>query len=180
MCRALETPLAALLLLIAFVATNLVRAPNGFDDFLALRVTVKNLLLVVGFALCWRLAAAAVGVYNWDRVRTRRAEAGRVFLLCTMMSLVALVFPAISVTGAFGYSTVIAFWALSAPVLIAARALLRAPGVERVPADRSGSGPSQSHGLRGYDRGPGGPSDQRPSPGSAGPIGKLADASGDR
>jgi exopolysaccharide biosynthesis polyprenyl glycosylphosphotransferase len=62
-----------------------------------------------------------------------------------MMSLVALVFPAISVTGAFGYSTVIAFWALSAPVLIAARALLRSLAAGNVAPVRDvliiGSGP---------------------------------------
>ena len=125
LCRAIEPPLAVVLLLLAFVATNLVRTPDAFDDFLALRVTVKNLLLMFGFALCWRLAAAAVRVYDWDRIRTRRAEAARVFTVCTVMSLGALVFPAISVTGAFRYATVLAFWALSIPVLLSVRALLR-------------------------------------------------------
>jgi exopolysaccharide biosynthesis polyprenyl glycosylphosphotransferase len=125
LCRAIETPIAVVLLLLVYLATNLMRAPSGFDDFLALRVTVKNLLLVLGFSISWRLAAAWVGVYTWDRVRTRRAEASRILTLCSVMSLGALVFPAISQTGAFGYSTVIAFWGLSIPVLLATRAFLR-------------------------------------------------------
>jgi exopolysaccharide biosynthesis polyprenyl glycosylphosphotransferase len=145
MCRAIETPLAVVLLLTVFLGHNLVRAPGGFDDFLALRVTVKNLLLVLGFSLIWRLAAAWIGVYTWDRVRTRRAEAGRVFRLCSVMSAGALVFPMISVSGAFGYSTVIAFWALSIPVLLASRAFLRSLAAANVAPVRDvlivGSGP---------------------------------------
>jgi exopolysaccharide biosynthesis polyprenyl glycosylphosphotransferase len=145
LCKAIETPLAVVLLLLVFLATNLMRAPSGFDDFLALRVTVKNLLLVVGFSLTWRMVAAWVGVYRWDRVRTRRAEAIKVFTLCSIMSAGALVFPMISVTGAFGYPTVIAFWALSVPLLLTSRAFLRSLAAANVAPVRDvlivGSGP---------------------------------------
>jgi exopolysaccharide biosynthesis polyprenyl glycosylphosphotransferase len=145
MCRAVETPLAVLLLLLVFLGTNLVRAPGGFDDFLAIRVTVKNLLLVVGFSALWRLGAAGWRVYAWHHVRTRREEALRLFGLCTSMSAIALVFPVISVTGAFGYATVITFWLVSSPVLIAVRAFLRSLAAGNVAPVRDvlivGSGP---------------------------------------
>lgn len=125
MCRTIETPLAVVLLLAVFLGTNLVRAPGGFDDFLALRVTVKNLLLVLAFSLVWRVAASAWRVYTWHHVRTRREESLRLFGLCTSMSALALVFPTISVTGAFGYATVASFWLIGVPALISVRAFLR-------------------------------------------------------
>ena len=125
LCQALETPLAVIVLLTVFLGTNLARTPAGFDDFLALRITVKNLLLVLAFSVTWRLAANAFGVYTWHHVRTRHAEATRVLGLCSFMSLGAMVFPAISVTGAFGYVTVICFWLVSVPAILAVRALLR-------------------------------------------------------
>ncbi len=124
-CWAVEPPLAVLLLLAVFLTMNLVRTPHSFDDFLALRVTVKNLLMVVGFTLAWRLMAAGFGVYTWHLISSRRAEAFRVFGLCTFMSCLALIFPAISFTGAFGYATVICFWLVSVPVFLGGRAFLR-------------------------------------------------------
>ena len=145
MCRAIETPLAVGLLLVVFVAANLVRAPGGFDDFLGLRVTVKNLLLVLGFSLAWRLASAAFGVYVWHHVRTRRGEALRVFGLCSSMSCLALIFPTISVTGAFGYATVVGFWLTSVPLLLGVRVFLRSLAAGNVAPVRDvlivGSGP---------------------------------------
>ena len=145
MCRAVETPLALLLLLAAFVGTNLVRAPGGFDDFLALRVTVKNLLLILGFSLAWRLASAGFGVYRWHHVRTKRGEAIRVFGLCTSMSGLALIFPMISVTGAFGYLTVVCFWLTSISVLLGVRVFFRSLAARNVAPVRDvlivGSGP---------------------------------------
>ena len=145
MCRAIETPLAVALLLAVFLATNLARAPGGFDEFLALRVTVKNLLLVLAFSLVWRLAAAGFAVYAWHHVRTRREEALRVFGLCSSMSCLALIFPTISVTGAFGYAAVVCFWLTSVPVLLAVRAFLRSLAAGNVAPVREvlivGSGP---------------------------------------
>jgi exopolysaccharide biosynthesis polyprenyl glycosylphosphotransferase len=125
MCRTIEPPLAVGLLLVVFLATHLVRAPADFDEFLALRITVKNLLLLLAFVVSWRLAAAALGVYSWDHVRNKKSEASRVFALCSLMSAGAMVFPSISVTGAFSYLTVGAFWLLSTPILLGARAFLR-------------------------------------------------------
>jgi exopolysaccharide biosynthesis polyprenyl glycosylphosphotransferase len=145
MCRAIETPLAVVLLLTVFLGHNLVRAPGGFDDFLALRVTVKNLLLVLGFSLVWRVAASAWRVYTWHHVRTRREESLRLFGLCTSMSALALIFPAISFTGAFGYATVASFWVISIPVLITVRGFLRSLAAGNVAPVREvlivGSGP---------------------------------------
>jgi exopolysaccharide biosynthesis polyprenyl glycosylphosphotransferase len=144
MCRNVEVPLAVLLLLAAFLGTNLGRH-YALDDFLALRITVKNLLMVVGFSVAWRLLASGFGVYTWDLVRNKRDEALRVFGLCSTMSCLALIFPAISVTGAFGYWTVLCFWLISTPTLLVVRTGLRMLAAGNVAPVRDvlilGSGP---------------------------------------
>src|SRR3954471_6355388 len=78
MCRAIDTPLAAVLLLVSFLAMNVGRTSAGFDDFLALRITFKNLLMVVGFAVAWRLASSGWGLYAARAVKSRWKESFRV------------------------------------------------------------------------------------------------------
>ena len=85
----------------AFLVTNVGRMPQGFGDFLALRITVTNLLLVLAFALVWRVICSVSGLYRWQLVRRRRDEAVRVLLASLVGGAIALVFAAISVTGAF-------------------------------------------------------------------------------
>jgi hypothetical protein len=74
---------------------------GGPSAFLALRVTVKNLLLLLAFTLCWPLLSLWTRLYDASVLKTPRQEAMRVVLTCTLLSGVALVFPVISVTGAF-------------------------------------------------------------------------------
>jgi exopolysaccharide biosynthesis polyprenyl glycosylphosphotransferase len=61
------------------------------------------------------------------------------------MSALALIFPAISFTGAFGYATVASFWVISIPVLITVRGFLRSLAAGNVAPVREvlivGSGP---------------------------------------
>jgi exopolysaccharide biosynthesis polyprenyl glycosylphosphotransferase len=125
LCRAIDTPLAAMLLLASFLAMNVGQTSSRFDDFLALRITVKNLLMVIGFAVAWRLASSGWGLYSARAVKSRWKESFRVVGLCTMMSASALVFPAISVTGAFRPSTIVCFWLVSMAGLLTIRILLR-------------------------------------------------------
>jgi exopolysaccharide biosynthesis polyprenyl glycosylphosphotransferase len=124
-CRAVETPLAVALLLMVFVATNVAASGASVNDLLAIRVKVKNLLFVAGFAACWRIACGVFEVYAWRRVREQGQELVRVVAVCTVMSLIALIFPAISLTGAFRYTTVLWFWLGSCMVLVGLRVTLR-------------------------------------------------------
>jgi exopolysaccharide biosynthesis polyprenyl glycosylphosphotransferase len=131
MCRAIDTPLALSLLLTSFLAMNLSRTPTGFDEFLAIRITLKNLLMLTGFAIAWRAASAAFGLYNAPVIRRRSSEALRVVLLCTIMSAGAMVFTTVSVTGAFRLSIVTCFWLLSMAGLLVLRLLLRSVAASR-------------------------------------------------
>lgn len=131
MCRAIDTPLAAALLLASFLVMNIGRTPTGFDEFLAIRITLKNLLMMMGFAIAWRAASGAFGLYKAPVINRRGSETLRVALLCTVMSGGAVVFPAVSVTGAFRLSTVTCFWLLSMAGLLILRVLLRSVAASR-------------------------------------------------
>jgi exopolysaccharide biosynthesis polyprenyl glycosylphosphotransferase len=135
--RASDTIVVVGVLLLAFIAVNLGDMPGGMRDFLELRLTVKNLLLLIAFAAAWRLVCHLTRLYDWKEIRTRRREAVRVVLTCTLVSGVALTFPTISKTGAFQYSAVFYFWIGSSLGILALRNLIRAliprtqPGVTR-------------------------------------------------
>ena len=116
---------ALVALLGAFLLTNVGRMPGGFADFLALRLTVKNLLLLIAFAGAWRLVCTLAGLYRWEVVRHRRRELVRVLAAASVGSAAALVFPAISVTGAFRLVTVIVSLAAAALAMLLARTVLR-------------------------------------------------------
>jgi exopolysaccharide biosynthesis polyprenyl glycosylphosphotransferase len=125
LCRYADTGLAVVILLGVFLLTNVERMPNGFQDFLALRLTVKNLLLIAGFAVVWRVLCGFFGLYEWPKVRTRSSEATRVLPVVTCGSAAALTFPLLSVTGAFGVEAVVYFWIGTSAALLLIRNCMR-------------------------------------------------------
>jgi exopolysaccharide biosynthesis polyprenyl glycosylphosphotransferase len=108
----------------AFVVTNVGRMPQGFGDFLALRLTVKNLVLLLGFAAVWRVVCWGSGLYRWHLVRRRRDEAGRILLASMAGGAVVLIFAAISVTGAFQVITVVSWVGGTAVAMLLVRRFL--------------------------------------------------------
>jgi exopolysaccharide biosynthesis polyprenyl glycosylphosphotransferase len=120
-----DSATGAIALVGAFLITNVGRMPAGFHDFLALRLTVKNLLLLVAFAGAWRLICTLAGLYSWERVRNRRHEELRVLLATAPGGAIMLIFPAISLTGAFQFATVIVWLAVTAAAMLLARRILR-------------------------------------------------------
>ena len=113
-------------LLAAFLAANIGRMPHGLADFLAYRVTVKNLVMLALFIVVWRILGRLTGLYDWRVIRNRGSEIARVVLTCGGVSAVALVFPAVSVTGAFNHWAVLYFWIGSSVATLALRNLIRA------------------------------------------------------
>jgi exopolysaccharide biosynthesis polyprenyl glycosylphosphotransferase len=112
-------------LLVVFIGTNLRDMPEGFQAFLGLRITLKNLLLLGVFALTWPLLCTATRLYEPWALKGPR-EARRVIVTCGVLSVVALAFPTISLTGAFKYSTVLYFGVGSALGILVVRRLVRA------------------------------------------------------
>jgi exopolysaccharide biosynthesis polyprenyl glycosylphosphotransferase len=142
--RIADSAMVLVVLLLGFVVSNLGQTPQGLSDFLAVRVTVKNVLLIVAFLAVWRLAAGWFGLYDAVR-RTRRSENTRVLLACAVGSAVALVFPLASVSAAFRFVTVLYFWAGTTVLTLLVRSAVRAITVPQSRAPRNvlivGSGP---------------------------------------
>lgn len=136
--RAADTAVALLALLGAFVVANLDRMPGGLAAFLELRFTVKNFLLLVGFTVAWRAVLHRLGLYDRVVFRDRRRETVRVLGAAALGTVVALIFPVISKTGAFSVQAVLYFGGATAGGMLLARWVLRslvqtsAPSVRHV------------------------------------------------
>ena len=125
LCRNVDLVAGPLLLLLSFVLSNFPASADGLQEFLGMRVTVKNLLYLVAFALIWRGICTVWGLYNWSAVRRRSSELLRLAGVCATGGAGAMVFAVLSVTGAFDVATVVAFWLGSMAVLGLTRAFLR-------------------------------------------------------
>jgi exopolysaccharide biosynthesis polyprenyl glycosylphosphotransferase len=135
--RLADTVLGVGLLLLVFLATSVDKMPTGANDFLAMRLTVKNLLLVVLFIGWWRLACTLCGLYRWERAYSAREETVRIVAAVALGSSAALALPAISVTGTFRPVAILYFGILAALVLwltrwVARRAVPRALSTRQV------------------------------------------------
>jgi len=140
-----DTLIGVSVLLGGFLARNLDRMPRGLQGFLEMRLTVRNLLLVVGYAAAWRLICSLAGLYDQERLRDRMGETKRVLLAVTLGSSLALVFPLISVTRAFSHEIILFYWVGCAACMLlfraAFRGLLHAPLVHSHEVVIVGSGP---------------------------------------
>jgi exopolysaccharide biosynthesis polyprenyl glycosylphosphotransferase len=122
--RVSDTFVVLSVLLGVFLLTNVGRMPDGFRGFLALRVTVKNVVFLVVFVLAWRVLARLTRIYVWQIVRERAAERKRVALTTGLLSLIALFFPTVSVTHAFGYTAIGYFWLGSTLAILGLRRIV--------------------------------------------------------
>jgi exopolysaccharide biosynthesis polyprenyl glycosylphosphotransferase len=140
-----DTAIGVITLLGGFLAATADRMPAELQEFLAIRLTVRNLLLVLGFAAVWRLICVLFGLYNERRTRDRRAEALSIVGAVTTGSAVALIFPLISVSRAFDPLAVLYFWIGSTASMLllrgALRVLLTVPGHKTQDVVVVGSGP---------------------------------------
>jgi exopolysaccharide biosynthesis polyprenyl glycosylphosphotransferase len=109
----------------ALIVTNLGEMPTGLDGFLAIRLSLKNILLLAGFAALWRVGAGIMGLYAREGLLSPRTEARRLFAASLLASMACLVFPLTSESGAFDYLS-LALFAVAFPIgLLAVRLVLR-------------------------------------------------------
>ena len=73
--------------------------PEGFSDFLALRITVRDIGLLMGFAALVLIVFETLGAYEAARVRRWSDEMGRVFVSTTALAALAALFVTTSGTG---------------------------------------------------------------------------------
>jgi exopolysaccharide biosynthesis polyprenyl glycosylphosphotransferase len=143
--RIADTGIAVIALLAGFVAANLGHMPSGLQEFLELRLTMTNVLLVAGYAVVWRLICISFGLYGANLVGDRRAEVRRVLSAATVGSMVAFIFPLRSDSHSFGPLAILYFWLGSTASMLGFRAGLRALANSRSPKVQDvlivGSGP---------------------------------------
>src|ERR1039458_7086669 len=82
-----------LVLLGVFTALNWGRMPSGFSQFLAIRVTLKNLLLAALFLLGCAISFRAFGLSRSSPAAPLWRELLQVTKACAVISVLALFFP---------------------------------------------------------------------------------------
>ncbi len=141
----LDTVVALGVLVAALVLPNVGVLAGGIEAFLALRITVKNLLLLIGFVMAWPLLFHACGLYGNRAKYTWNEEVVQVFKACVIGSLWALAFALTSESGSFGLGAVAYFCGGTIGATLLARGAVRALTQAMVPNERKviivGSGP---------------------------------------
>ncbi len=120
----------AVLAVVAFTsvvaAGNLDHMPRGLAGFLAIRLTVKNVLLLTVFAWAWPFVMMLCGLYNPNRLRTGHGELPRLVIASVAGSLIAMVFPLTSQSGLVNVRHAILFAVGAMPSSYMLRASARA------------------------------------------------------
>lgn len=112
---------ALLALFLVFIAVNSQSLPSGLADFLAMRVTVKNLLLLTGFCFLWQSLCRLCKLYDLAGLGSYRQEAARVTTACTLGSLCLTSFIISDVLVALPLQAAAYFW----PTAIATTLIVR-------------------------------------------------------
>ena len=158
LARVGDTVAGLLALLGGFLAANLGRMPAGMEEFLEMRLTIRNLLLLVSFLVLWRFLCSWVGLYDPARIRRLSSEVLRVALVCGIGTAAAMVFPLISRTGAFSPLAVLYFGAVAVAGLLLLRGVLRTVTATGTPALHEilivGSGPRAWNAYRDLESDP--------------------------
>ncbi|MGE5729235.1 MAG: sugar transferase [Gemmatimonas sp.] len=108
---AIDAAVAIATLIGAFVAMSFSQHQAiGLTEFLTMRISVKNVLLISVLAYCWVALFRSFGLYDARRLMTWEEEMLRVIAACLLGSLVALIFPFTSVSHAFHFTTTSLFF----------------------------------------------------------------------
>ena len=113
LCVRVDTVVALVVLVLIFLLFNVHKEPRGFKDFLEMRLTMKNVLVLALFAVLWRLLFTWCGAYNWSKIRRRDVEALRILAACNIGSVVAILFPLTSTGGGFPVISLVCFGTVS-------------------------------------------------------------------
>ncbi len=119
--RAFDALCAFLLLLVVFAVSNAGRMPEGADDFLQSRISVKNVILLVLFLVAWSTAFATAGLHRAPSKQSLWRQALLIVRACTVGVLPLPLFALTSESGAFQMWMVGAFWMTAVAVEIAGR-----------------------------------------------------------
>jgi len=120
--RAADVLAATISVALAFLISNLNSLPPDVGGFLALRVSVKNLLVMAIFAFAWVGFFHAFGLYH---KRAHRRANLRLIAATLCGSSYAVLFVFTSRAGAFGFGAVVWCWLIGLVLTLVFRFLLR-------------------------------------------------------
>lgn len=122
----LNAAVALLVLLGVFTAVNWNQMPDGFGEFLAIRITIKNLIVAALFLLTWVVSFRVFGLSRPSPAASFRKELLQVAKACTVASLFALIFPLTSHSGAFTDRVLLYFLPVAIVACLCGRFVARA------------------------------------------------------
>ena len=108
----LDTALAVAALLVVLLWLNRAHMPRGLD-FLALRVSLKNVLLLGAFVAAWSPLFRLCGLYDLDRTRQLRDELTRLAIASLAGTLMVLPMALTSRSGVFDAAGPWYFWVVA-------------------------------------------------------------------
>lgn len=110
--RTVDVAVVLLVLATVLVVSNVDRIPDGgVAEFLRLRVTLKNGLLVIVVAFAWQKLFFLAGLYDPERIAAAwREQMMPIIAACTIGCACAFALPLASSSGAFGYLSVGYVW----------------------------------------------------------------------
>jgi len=114
-----------LVLLGVFAGVNWHQMPDGFGEFLAIRFTLKNLLVTALFLLASAVAFRACGLSKPSPAAPFWKELVQVTKACTVASVFALLFPITSQTGTFTDRIVLYFLPVAIVACLCGRLVAR-------------------------------------------------------
>ena len=123
--RLADALLGAGILLAVIVGSNLDRMPQGLEEFLAFRLSLKNVVLLTAFGVAWPAVLALCGLYAPARLREGKGEWPRLVVAAAVACVLAMVFPLTSRSGAVRPEHALLFALMVAPATAAVRAAVR-------------------------------------------------------
>jgi exopolysaccharide biosynthesis polyprenyl glycosylphosphotransferase len=123
---AVNAAVVLLLLLGVFIGFNWHRMPNGLAEFLALRITIKNLFLAALFVLAWAIAFRVFGLSRQSPAAPLWKDLLQVAKACVVASAFALFFPLTTHSGAFTIRIILYFLPVAIMVCMCGRLVARA------------------------------------------------------
>jgi Cys-tRNA(Pro)/Cys-tRNA(Cys) deacylase len=123
-----DDAVALIVILLTYTVTSAGRLPGGVQEFLAVRLTVRNVALAIVFIVIWHSCFAMCGLYRL-KLRNQPWLGGvRIVAACTMASAALSVFTLASRSGAFALAVVAYFWVAVVLTELIGRSALAAAG----------------------------------------------------
>jgi exopolysaccharide biosynthesis polyprenyl glycosylphosphotransferase len=115
--------IALTMVFVVWLVTFNEAAASDFQSLLAMRVTVKNLVLLGIFFLIWGIVCRFFGLYQINK-HTKTAEAVRITAAVFVGSLLLVPLVLTSHTGKFNFAAILAFWVTTVAAMLASRGVV--------------------------------------------------------